>query len=127
MAIMILLICGDRLWPDYQTVWREVARLPVKPEKIVVGDAMGADACGLRVAKEMKIPYIIYYANWAKYGRAAGPIRNQEVLEALIDFRKQGTEVFALAFHRDFDRSRGTKDMVKRLIKAGIPYRLVKN
>jgi hypothetical protein len=52
-------------------------------------------------------------ANWEKYGKAAGPIRNQEMLEF-------GKPNLVLAFHNDIANSKGTKHMVSIAEKAGI-------
>ena len=56
---------------------------------IVSGHAPGADAMGERFAKEHVLPCEIHPADWAKYGRSAGPIRNAEMAscsDALIAF-----------------------------------------
>jgi hypothetical protein len=56
---------------------------------IVSGHAPGADAMGERFAKEHGLPCEIHPADWAKYGRSAGPIRNAEMAscsDALIAF-----------------------------------------
>ena len=52
--------------------------------------------------------------NWEKFGKAAGAIRNQEML----DFGKPNLVV---AFHNDISSSKGTANMVKIAKKAGIP------
>ena len=50
-------------------------------------------------------------ADWKRYGRAAGPIRNQEMVNL-------GADV-CLAFPRE--GSRGTKNCMEAARKAGIP------
>lgn len=52
--------------------------------------------------------------NGEKYDCAAGPIRNQQMLDSEHIKR-------ILAFHTDLTRSKGTLDMVNRAEKAGIP------
>lgn len=58
-----------------------------------------------------------YPADWSKYGRAAGHIRNQQMLD-------EGRPDIVLAFvHQPFDGewdSRGTRDMCQRARKAGV-------
>ena len=49
----------------------------------------------------------------AGLARAAGPIRNQRMLV-------EGKPDLVIAFHDDLESSRGTKDMIKRSLKAGI-------
>ena len=56
---------------------------------IVSGHASGADALGERFAEEFGLQCEIHPADWAKYGRSAGPIRNAEMAscsDALIAF-----------------------------------------
>ena len=53
-------------------------------------------------------------AQWDKYGKSAGVIRNQQML----DEGKPDTVVY---FHDNIERSKGTKDMVSRAKKAGLP------
>ena len=57
-------------------------------------------------------------ANWVKYGRAAGPIRNRRMLELV-------PPDLVVAFHDDLESSRGTKDMVIAARQAEIPVRLI--
>ena len=52
-------------------------------------------------------------ADWKANPRAAGPIRNRQMLAAKPDM--------VVAFHKDLATSRGTKDMVTIARKAGIP------
>lgn len=47
----------------------------------------------------------------------AGNMRNQQMLD-------EGKPDLVIAFHRDFPNSRGTKDMVKRARRAGIPVEI---
>lgn len=56
-------------------------------------------------------------ANWSQYGHAAGPIRNQKMLDQNPDL--------VIAFHFDLEHSKGTKDMINRAKKACIPVRFV--
>lgn len=53
-------------------------------------------------------------AKWKEFGRAAGPIRNQQMLD-------EGKPELVLAFHDDLENSKGTKDMVGRAMKADLP------
>jgi hypothetical protein len=59
------------------------------------------------------VPYESYPADWATHKRAAGPIRNQQMLDTGIDL--------CIGFHPDITKSKGTKDMLTRASKAGIP------
>jgi hypothetical protein len=57
-----------------------------------------------------------YPAQWHRYGQAAGPIRNQEMLKTGIHL--------VLAFHPNLSESKGTKDMVTRAASAGVPVHI---
>ena len=84
-------------------------RLAGKPTRVIQGGADGYDLCGELWAQAHNIPCDTYPADWRKHGRAAGPIRNQ----AMIDKGKPNLAV-------QFPGGRGTADMRKRLDKAGI-------
>lgn len=55
-----------------------------------------------------------YPADWANFGKAAGPLRNQRMLD-------EGKPDLVVAFTNDLASSRGTRDMVRRAQAAGIP------
>lgn len=80
--------------------------------KIVSGAASGADKAALDWAALNLAPWSDYPADWEKYGRAAGFIRNQEMLN-----KEQPNLVIAFPGHR------GTADMIRRAKKAGIEIR----
>lgn len=75
---------------------------------VMTGGAEGVDACGSAWARERFIPVRVYHADWKRYGRAAGPLRNRQmakVADGLLlvwDGRSKGSESM-LKFARDFD------------------------
>lgn len=118
MADQQILICGDRNWTDKDTIRRLLTAVknnfPDDKITVIHGACRGADQLGGEVAKEFGFEVLEFPANWAEYGKAAGPIRNQQMID-------EGQPTRAFAFHDDFNHSRGTKDMVKRLRNAKIP------
>jgi hypothetical protein len=52
-------------------------------------------------------------ADWETYGKAAGPIRNTQMLT-------EGNPDMVAAFHNDISKSKGTKNMIVQAKKAGI-------
>ena len=52
---------------------------------IVSGGARGADALGERYAKENGFKTELYPAHWEKYGKSAGPKRNEQMAK-ITDF-----------------------------------------
>lgn len=112
---MRILICGSRNFTDRDAIVRalEVQPIwPVGPETIIVhGAARGADTLAGEVAKQFGFHVEAHPADWKQHGKAAGPIRNQEMLDSGVDV--------VLAF--PLGESRGTWDMVRRARAAGVP------
>ena len=113
---MRLLVCGDRNWQDYTLVLQEVTAL--HPDIVIEGEVRGADTMGRTAAYTIGAEVIAFPAQWNKYGRAAGPIRNQLMLT-------EGKPDMILAFHYSITSSRGTADMIRRAKLAGVPTKLV--
>lgn len=111
-----VLICGDRNWSNRSLI--ESTILKLKPSLIIEGGANGADFHAREVAKHLAIPFLEFPANWAKYGRAAGPLRNEQML-------KEGQPDLVVAFHNDLDSSKGTRNMVNLAFKAGVPVAVI--
>jgi hypothetical protein len=113
---MRVLVCGDRKWSNCDLIfeWLLALRDKYGIDLIVIdGAARGADSCAFNATVPLEVKSVRFPANWAKYGRAAGAIRNQQMLD-------EGKPDLVLAFHNDIENSKGTKDMVARARKAGI-------
>lgn len=85
-----------------------------KPTCILSGAARGADTLAIEYAKLRNIPCREFPAQWDRYGKRAGMIRNREMLahaDALVAFWD--------------GRSRGTKNMVDIAKDAGIEIRII--
>ena len=116
MAIMVkALICGSRHYDNYDKVKETVKSLVDEHGKIIIieGGAKGADTLAKNAAIELGIEYREYKADWKRYGRAAGPKRNQLMLDT-------ENPDLVIAFHEDLESGKGTKDMLKRAEKAGV-------
>lgn len=108
---MRLLVFGGRFYHDDETFDLWMRRLHGDGEHIKViinGGAPGADTMAQKWADKHNIPYLTFHANWAKYGKAAGPLRNQEMIE-------HGQPDHAIAF----PGGTGTADMLKRCVGDG--------
>lgn len=95
---------------------------------VVEGGARGADRCAGRWAAGVRsagVGWVRVPADWERYGRGAGPVRNGQMLAYLLQARDLGHAVGVLAFHDDLARSRGTLDMVTRAERAGVPVKRV--
>jgi hypothetical protein len=120
-----ILITGGRNWTDYTTIndaildasmWQDVSWWPdFDPATITIvhGDAKGADTIAGGVARMFGMTEERHPANWETHHRAAGPIRNQEMVDLGADL--------CLAFL--MPGSKGTADCVRRAEKAGIEVR----
>jgi len=119
---MRVLVCGDRNWTDVDAIHNRLflVALDTPPSKITVihGAARGADQIAHRVARELGCAVMPFPADWVRYGRAAGPVRNRQMLV-------EGRPDRVLAFHNNLSESRGTADMVRRARKAGIPVEVI--
>lgn len=110
-----IIFCGDRNWEDYQKILEIAHVLKTELDFIMIqGGAPGGDELSERAAIELEIQCERYDADWEKYGRAAGPIRNTQM-------RVKGRADGVVAFHMDIASSKGTKNMVDQSIKAGLP------
>lgn len=86
-SVQSLLVCGGRDFDDkgllYATltrIWREIRQNGVKVI-LVHGGARGADRLAGQWAEEMGVPCIVHAADWDRYGRSAGIIRNIEMFD----------------------------------------------
>ena len=106
---MKLIIAGGR---NYRLTLTDRDKLDVlsreiRIDEVVSGHAFGADRDGEAWADSKEIPVVRFDADWVKYKRGAGPIRNSEMAgyaDALVAF--QG--------------GKGTNDMVKKAKAAGL-------
>lgn len=81
---MRIIIAGSRNFNDYDFLKSKIDFLISKINKaenitIVSGGANGADKLGERYAKENKLSLIICNANWDRFGKQAGYMRNLEM------------------------------------------------
>ncbi len=65
------------------------------------------------LAREHNIPVVVFPAEWDRYGRAAGSIRNRQML-----ITGRPTKVYA--FHNHIHESRGTLNMIGQAKAHGI-------
>lgn len=109
-----VLVCGDREWNKQAPIVAQLHRIAKAEqlEAVIEGDAPGADTLAGRAADALidagyPVVHLTYPAEWQKYGRAAGPIRNKQMIT-------EGKPNLVLAFHSDLIRSKGTRDMLRQ-------------
>jgi hypothetical protein len=116
---MKVLVCGDRNWNNAEAMARELMYLSTRGDiTIIHGDCRGADKMAGEFATLMGFKVIAVPAEWEKYGRRAGPVRNRKMFD-------ENTPDLVLAFHEHIEDSKGTKDMMTYAKKKGCPVRLV--
>ena len=105
------LICGGRDFANkemFADAMSELVRKRGMPIRIINGGALGADWMAMEWAQHHAIEFIIVAAEWGIYGRAAGHLRNQAMLDK---------------YHPDlvvaFPGGKGTADMVRRSRAVG--------
>jgi len=113
---MRVLICGDRNWTDEKLIEDYILSLEAG-SVIIQGEAPGADKIAKRLGKKHGYEVKGFEADWGRYGRAAGPIRNKRMVV-------EGVPDLVVAFHDDVSRSKGTKDMIKTAEGFGVPYQI---
>lgn len=115
---MKVLCCGDREWRDWRAILRELVQLG-SGTVVVEGECRGADVMCCSVARRLGYEVLPYPATWNKFGRAAGPLRNQQMLDENPDIE------LVLAFHADLTKSRGTANMVRKAREKGLEVKVV--
>lgn len=112
---MRILVTGSRDWPDedwrpLDDVLREINPDNGRDHWLIHGNARGVDlmAENLAYARGWQVHRV--KAKWAEHGRAAGFIRNQEMVDMTPDV--------CVVFRKNM--SRGATDCGNRAVKAGI-------
>jgi len=108
-----VIICGTRLGVKPELVKDCIRKLrDAHPDLVVVHGAYhGVDAQARCFARQLGVPEEAHPARWKELGKKAGPVRNQEMVDA-------GAEA-VFAFPGEI--STGTEDLVRRALQAGIP------
>ena len=110
---MKILITGDRNWTDEAAIEQHLAGLGAT--EIIEGEARGADTLARIVAERRGWKIHKFPADWETHGKAAGPIRNDQMLKENPDL--------VVAFHDSLATSKGTGHCVKRaLAKKMVVY-----
>lgn len=106
-----VLVCGGRDFTDAALVERALGTLAKTTviDCIIEGNQRGADRIAGYWARRHRIPDLKFNADWTKHGKAAGPIRNQQMLD-------KGRPDLVVAF----PGGTGTADMVRRARAAGV-------
>ena len=123
-----IIIAGGRDFTDYEklktaatgvindlTRWYDNIQI-----EIVSGGASGADKLGERFAEEFGYSLAKFPADWDKYGKGAGIIRNKQMAKYAVSDKCIG---MLIAFWDG--KSRGTKNMIEIAINLDIGYYVI--
>ena len=118
-----VIVAGSRGFFGYELMCRELDRLfnesrmfAGREVKIISGMADGADSLAIRYADERKLTKILFPANWKRYSRVAGFLRNEDMLSVATHL---------VAFWDG--KSSGTRHMIEIAEAKGIPVWVVKH
>lgn len=109
-----VIVFGGRDYADAENVARALGTVHERTDAhgyalvVVQGGAAGADSLARQWASAHGVRCETFPADWKTHGRAAGPLRNQAMLDA------------GAAYGVGFPGGRGTADMARRLRAAGV-------
>jgi len=118
-----VIIAGSRSWTDYDELKKKCDYLLSEKikngEKIIIisGHASGADQLGEKYAKERNLECVIIPADWDKYGKQAGMIRNEQMAKVADA---------CIAFFSAYSENKGTSNMVWIARKYKLQVREIK-
>jgi hypothetical protein len=118
-----VIVCGSRLWTDVETIRAWLSRLP-NGTTVAHGACRGADRIAGGVAEELGLDVRAYPADWDAHGDAAGPIRNQLMVDTERAHLRMGL-AFTWALEGPREKRTGTGDCVVRLVEAGVRVTIV--
>lgn len=112
---MRIIVCGGRKYKNWESIAHVLGGLLTEfgSFTLVHGDCTGADGLAKHWALLSGVEHEPHPADWTTHGKAAGPIRNREMLAAGADL------VVAFPGHN------GTADMVRIAERAGVRVRKI--
>ena len=108
---MKALVCGSRHWTDvvYLNAALDLMHSKYGFSVLIEGEQRGVDLMARAWAEMRGLKVEPYEADWDRYGRAAGPIRNRRMLD-------EGRPDLVIAFPGGV----GTTHMVRHAERAGV-------
>jgi len=93
-----IVVAGGRTYTNTGMVFICLEKIVQKGDVIISGHAKGVDMMGELYAQKNNLACEIYPAEWDKYGRSAGPRRNEQMAQVadkvvvFWDFKSRGTK-----------------------------------
>lgn len=116
-----ILVCGGRHFESYGLLKVVLGKLieklyiNISTSEIVSGHCQGADMLGENYAEEYGISVKCFPADWEKYKRKAGPIRNKQMIDYISGFENKLVVAFTTA------DTFGTRNTIKLAQRNHIP------
>lgn len=116
-----IIVCGTRNFNNSELLYSTLDNIITngKATEIISGGCRGADKIGEEYAQTHKLTLKRFPADWEKYGRAAGPIRNRQMLDYALE-----ENAIIVAFWDG--KSRGTLNMITTAKKQNATVYVVK-
>lgn len=117
---LALLIAGTRTYNDFREFSAICDRVTQNYKDVIIisGGAKGADCLAEYYAKQKRYPFIEVKAEWDRYGKRAGYIRNRKMHEMLSQNKNRGVLLF-------WDgKSRGTAQNIDLAKEFGTDIRI---
>ena len=110
-----IIVAGGRDFGDYSLLATSLDKIfeLYQNIEIVSGHARGADQLGEQYAREHDLPCAVFPAEWKRFGKQAGFIRNAHMLENALK-----ASPLVVAFWDG--RSHGTEDMINKARAVGV-------
>lgn len=114
---MRVLVCGGRDFDDKVAMdsWLDLIHAKTPITAIINGGARGADSLASVWARSRHVDLHVYMADWERYNKSAGPIRNGIMIT-------EGKPDLVVAF----PGGKGTANMIEQAKAANIEVREIK-
>lgn len=116
-----IIIAGSRGFTNYKLLTQVLSQyingMETSEIEIISGTARGTDQLGEQFAKENNLKLTRFPADWSKYGKSAGYIRNSKMAE-------YAAQEYGVLFAFWDGESRGTQHMINLAKKAKLDVKI---
>jgi hypothetical protein len=117
----VILVSGSRGFPHPELVTAKIKEVVQPGDRVLHGGTRGVDTIAAITAHSVGASVCCYPANWSVYGRQAGMVRN----EVMLNEAQRHPEYLVCIFW-DGD-SRGTKHMIDLCRERQISFELIRS
>ena len=109
-----ILVAGSRTFVNDQRLAEILGKEIKAGDTIVEGGAKGVDTMARQWAEENGVSYMEFKADWKRYGKAAGPKRNDQMTEFIAEHGGRAVYIWD-------GKSKGTKQCIESAMARQIP------